>query len=146
MIENHRMTITTAPLQKSLTLKEWWWFISLVKIYELCLHCGSFMWIFHQDRLGIRSGQVRGVVFSGNKEKNKLHWNIYSKIIKGLNSDCQQFCEHQQNKQLPLTPNQLTPKIPWHVEENLGPDLGQAQKCGRVKSVNIFIIGIKQHL
>jgi hypothetical protein len=24
--------------------------------------------------------------------------------------------------------------------------LGQAQKCGRVKSVNIFIIGIKQHL
>jgi hypothetical protein len=37
-----------------------------------------------------------------------------------LNSDCQPFHQYQQNKQLPLTSNDLTQKRPRHMALEIG--------------------------
>ena len=55
-----------------------------------------------------------------------------------LNRDCQEFHQYQQNKQSPLAFTHRThkKKTMTYDVENSDPDMGQAQKCGRVKNLN----------
>ena len=55
-----------------------------------------------------------------------------NKTKESLNSDGQQFYQYQQNKQPPHTSNQWTQKKRTYNFGNPGPDLGQAQKSGRL--------------
>ena len=53
-----------------------------------------------------------------------------------FNSDSEQFNQYQQNEQSPLKLNSLNMKKTTTYDiGNPGPGLGQAQKCGWVKSV-----------
>ena len=53
-------------------------------------------------------------------------------VTKGKWCDDQQFHQHQQNEQSPITFTQWTQKAMINNVGNPGPGLGQAQNCGTV--------------
>jgi hypothetical protein len=74
---------------------------------------------------------VTMVILGSPKDSYKNLWR------ESLNSDLQQFDQYQQNKQSPfILTNSTSKKITTYDVGNPNTGLGQAQKCGCVKSVN----------
>ena len=67
-----------------------------------------------------------------------LDWFIDYFWKEGLNSDCQQFHQHQQNEQpqFHLKLLNTTTKIITYCVGSPDPGLRQVKKCGRIKPVN----------